>query len=161
MNDLDNTVILVVDDDPDIRTVLVDLLQLNGYSVCAAGNGAEALTCLETSSPDLIILDLWMPVLNGAGLVRELDRRGIDLPILITTAAPNPGQIASDLGAIGCLQKPFELIDLLDAVERACQTPRTNRAERLNGLPSNRRPWRDLQMPSLPRDAIQHDASGG
>jgi two-component system response regulator MprA len=146
---MDENLILVVDDDPDIRTMLVDLLQLNGYSVCVAGNGAEALKSIDNRSPELVILDLWMPVLNGAEFVRELDRRGIDLPILVMTAAPNPTQLASDLGVAGYLQKPFELFDLLDSVKRLCPAQPVQTRRRSGAAIANRVTNPDHAMPNL------------
>lgn len=123
---MSDKLILVVDDDPDIRMMLVDLLQSHNFAVRAAGNGSEALKLVNSTRPDLVILDQWMPILNGAGFVRELNQRHINVPILVMTAAPNPVQIAEELGAEDYVQKPFELFDLLDSVRRLCSDRRAS-----------------------------------
>lgn len=110
--------ILVVDDDHTIRTTVADILSLEGYPVEVATNGAEALTIVERVRPSLILLDMRMPVLDGWGFGRALRERGIDVPILVMTAAVNARRWAEEIGADGYLAKPFELAELLDAVER-------------------------------------------
>lgn len=110
--------ILIVDDDDDIRTMLVDLLEDYGYPVRTAHDGVEALHLVTEDPPSLVILDLWMPALDGRGFTEEVHRRGIALPIVLMTAAPNPTEMAGALHADGVLQKPFELYDLLDTVQR-------------------------------------------
>ena len=110
--------ILVVDDDPSILTTVCEILDLEGYPVETAANGAEALRAVERSRPSLVLLDMRMPVLDGWGFARALKERGLELPILVMTAAQNARRWAEEIGADGHLAKPFELPDLLDAVER-------------------------------------------
>ena len=110
--------ILVVDDDPSILTTVCEILDLEGYPVETAANGAEALRAVERSRPSLVLLDMRMPVLDGWGFARALKERGLQLPILVMTAAQNARRWAEEIGADGHLAKPFELPDLLDAVER-------------------------------------------
>jgi CheY-like chemotaxis protein len=113
--------ILVVDDDPSIRTTVAEILNLEGYSVETATNGAEALSAVERRPFSLVLLDMRMPVLNGWDFARALKDRGVELPILVMTAAQNARRWAEEIGAEGYVAKPFELVDLLDAVERLRQ----------------------------------------
>src|SRR4051812_10630030 len=99
--------ILVVDDDPSILDVISMALQLAGYSTETATNGLEALEAVERLHPSLVVLDMRMPVLDGWGFARELRVRGIQLPILVVTAAQDAGQWAAEIGADGVLPKPF------------------------------------------------------
>ena len=110
--------ILVIDDDPSILTTISEVLDLEGYPVQTATNGAEALRAVERTRPSLILLDMRMPVLDGWGFARALQERGVKLPILVMTAAQNARRWAEEIGADGHIAKPFDLPDLLDAVER-------------------------------------------
>ena len=110
--------ILVVDDDPSILTTISEVRDLEGYPVQTATNGAEALRAVERARPSLILLDMRMPVLDGWGFARALQERGVKLPILVMTAAQNARRWAEEIGADGHIAKPFDLPDLLDAVER-------------------------------------------
>ena len=110
--------ILVVDDDPSIRTTISEILVMEGYPVETAADGAEALQAVERAQPALVLLDMRMPVLDGWGFARALRDRGMHLPILVMTAAQNARRWAEEIGAEGYLAKPFELLDLLNAVER-------------------------------------------
>lgn len=109
--------ILVIDDDPDILSTVSDILQFEGYSVQQAANGAEGLAVLERTPPSLILLDMRMPVLDGWNFARILKERGIKLPILVMTAAQDARRWAQEIGAEGYVAKPFDLTDLLVAVE--------------------------------------------
>lgn len=115
--------ILVVDDDAAIRATVEDLLQLEGYRVRTAANGLEALDAVAEAPPALILLDMRMPTLDGWGFARAIAARGIRVPILVMTAAENAGRWAAEIGADGFVAKPFELDDLLNAVERLRQAP--------------------------------------
>ena len=110
--------ILVVDDDPNILDVVSELLDMEGYRVTTAANGAEALRVVEQQLPSLVLLDMRMPVLDGWGFAKELRARGVKLPILVMTAAQNARVWAEEIGAQGYVAKPFEVPALLDAVEK-------------------------------------------
>jgi two-component system chemotaxis response regulator CheY len=109
--------ILVVEDDPEILNTVAAILELEGYTVERASNGEEGLRAVERTRPGLVLLDMRMPVLDGWGFVSALKQRGIRLPILVMTAAHDARRWASEIDAEGYLAKPFELIDLLNAVE--------------------------------------------
>jgi two-component system chemotaxis response regulator CheY len=110
--------ILVVDDDRTIREIIAETLELEGYLVEQAANGAEALAKIANKLPSLVLLDMRMPVLDGWGVARALRERGVRLPIVVLTAAHNARAWANEIGAIAYLAKPFEDTDLLATVER-------------------------------------------
>lgn len=110
--------ILVVDDDSSILETVTAILELEGYPVATAINGADALRSVEQQHPALVLLDMRMPVMDGWGFVRELEQRGVSLPIVVMTAAQDARRWANEIGAAGYLAKPFELPDLLSTVER-------------------------------------------
>ena len=111
--------ILVVDDDPTILATVSETLDLEGYPVVTATNGAEALAAVERDRPSVVLLDMRMPVLDGWGFVHALRERGISLTVVVMTAAADARRWAREIGAQGVLPKPFELDDLLAAVQRA------------------------------------------
>jgi DNA-binding response OmpR family regulator len=108
--------ILVVDDDPSILHTVAAILAMENYQVQTARNGAEALAAVERTRPWLVLLDMRMPVLDGWGFARALRERGLQLPILVMTAAQDTRRWAEEIGAAGYLAKPFDLMDLLNAV---------------------------------------------
>jgi CheY-like chemotaxis protein len=115
---MSNAPILVVDDDPSILMTVSDILEFEGYPVATAANGAEALVRLEQLNPAMVILDMRMPILDGWGFARILRERGVNLPILVMTAAQDAMRWADEIGADGFVAKPFELLELLNAIER-------------------------------------------
>jgi CheY-like chemotaxis protein len=112
-----------VDDDLDTREIIHDLLAGEGYSVISAADGREALALLEVFRPALILLDVQMPVMNGAEF-REAQRRDrvlIRIPtVVISGAAPDP---LLDLAIDETLTKPVHRADLCHLVERYCGPP--------------------------------------
>jgi CheY-like chemotaxis protein len=109
--------ILVVDDDPTILSAISEFLDLEGYRFEIASNGAEALRAVERDTPQAVVLDMRMPILDGWGFARALRDRGLKLPILVMTAAQDARRWSEEIGAQGYLAKPFELLDLLSALE--------------------------------------------
>ena len=114
--------ILVVDNEPTIVDLLVDIMTYEGYVVCSAPDSVQALAMIALQAPALILLDVRMPGMAGAELleqVREADLATLSI-VLMTTA---PRYIAPLLarGARECLAKPFELDDLLACVARYVQ----------------------------------------
>jgi CheY-like chemotaxis protein len=109
--------VLVVEDDDLTRDVLRLLLQRAGCRVTTAAHGREALACLQAARPDLILLDLMMPVMSGWEF-RERQRQDAALaaiPVVVLTAAADP-ESAAPLAAAAYLSKPVEPLDLLEAV---------------------------------------------
>jgi CheY-like chemotaxis protein len=110
--------VLVVDDDPDLVQLISGMLEILGYPVVTAANGAEALDAVDRERPALVVLDARMPILDGKGFSNTLKDKGVKIPILVITGAPDARRWAQDIGADGYLAKPFELTDLLEAVQR-------------------------------------------
>lgn len=110
--------VLVVDDDPAIVSVIRDVLTEHGYAVVTASEGQEALQRVAERKPDAVLLDVHMPVLDGAAFVETLRDRGIDVPVVVMTAGPSAQKWADRLGASGALAKPFAMDQLLAATGR-------------------------------------------
>jgi CheY-like chemotaxis protein len=115
--------ILVVDDDPDLREFLRLMLTSMGFEVTSAANGQEALDDMEGHDPDLILLDMKMPVMNGWEFCRALEGRDSRPPIVVLTAAPDPAGRAAEVHAAGWLGKPFEYADLEAIVRKFAASP--------------------------------------
>jgi len=107
--------ILIVDDEPAVRESLVSSLNFEGYETAEAADGLEALTAVESAKPDLVVLDVLMPRLDGLTACRRLRASGSDVPVLMLTARDMVGDRVSglDAGADDYLVKPFELDELL------------------------------------------------
>lgn len=114
-------VILVVDDEPAVRGMVAEALDLEGYRVVEAANGAEGLDAAARDRPRAVLLDMRMPVLDGWGFAREARRRGYAFPIVVMTAAQHPQRWADEIGAAACLSKPFDLDALYAALQRLCR----------------------------------------
>jgi len=111
--------VLVVDDEPDIRATVSAMLEIEGYAVAEAVNGAEALAAVEADPPDVILLDMRMPVLDGWGFASEMRRRGHRIPIVVMTAARDAARWAAEIAATAFVSKPFGYDDLIRAVEES------------------------------------------
>jgi two-component system response regulator MprA len=107
--------VLVVDDDRAVRESLRRSLQFNGYDVVLANDGAEALVMVGTEHPDVVIMDVMMPRLDGIETTRALRSTGNDVPVLVLTARDAVGDRVEglDAGADDYLTKPFALEELL------------------------------------------------
>jgi CheY-like chemotaxis protein len=113
------TSILAVDDDEAILEVVKMVLEDEGYRVLFAKDGAEALEVLKTSLPELILLDMRMPVMNGWQFADAYHKGpGPHAPIVVVTAAQDAPQAASDLRARDYLSKPFDVDRLVEVVRR-------------------------------------------
>jgi len=106
--------VLVVDDDPDVRRFVVDLLAESGYTVSAADDGPSGLRTLNEEGPfDLVLLDFAMPGMTGTEVARSARALEPDQPILMMTGYLEHEAVLSELGAQPMLQKPFDPSDLL------------------------------------------------
>lgn len=116
--------ILVVDDEPAIRQLLTDVLELDGHEVRAAADGHAAVSAFEALRPDCVVLDLMMPGLDGYGVLRVIrDQEGDRVPVIMLTAAADPDSAARAWanGADYYLAKPFgadEVLYLIRALLR-------------------------------------------
>jgi two-component system, OmpR family, response regulator MprA len=107
--------ILVVDDDGPIRRMLSRTLAAEGYAVDASPDGGAALAAVERSAPDLVVLDVAMPGIDGLAVARRLRDKGLGVPILFLTARDGvPDRVAGlDAGGDDYLVKPFAADELL------------------------------------------------
>jgi CheY-like chemotaxis protein len=122
--------VLVVDDNADLVEVMAMTLEDAGYSVRSARNGREALDAVSERRPDLVLLDMLMPVMDGWQCARELRARyGRDLPIVVVTAAEHARASAEQIDADDVLSKPFDLSLLLRLVARYVARPVTDGAQ--------------------------------
>ena len=110
--------ILVVDDDPTILATVSEVLDMEGYDVVTATNGAEALVAVDQSVPSLVLLDMRMPVLDGWGFMRAVRDRGLTLTVVVMTAAADARRWGREIGAEGVLAKPFDIDELVRAVQQ-------------------------------------------
>jgi DNA-binding response OmpR family regulator len=117
--------ILVVDDEEGFRDSVADLLKVEGYEVSVARDAVEAVPLLPGFRPDVILLDLRMPLLDGESFMRGM--RGLSasnwVPVVLVSAKENLAAIAQRCGATACLQKPFEASQLLALIERVLRQP--------------------------------------
>ena len=115
----DEQTIMVVDDDAAIRDVVATVLEEEGYTVITAASGEEALAMLHGRLPALVILDMRMPVMDGWEFAERVRARYENrVPLLVMTAAVDARQRAAQVGAAGILSKPFDLHDLIRAVDQ-------------------------------------------
>ncbi len=107
--------VLVVDDDKAVRESLRRSLEFNGYDVSLAADGAEALAGIASAAPDVVVMDVMMPRLDGLETTKALRTAGNDVPILVLTARDAVGDRVEglDAGADDYLTKPFALQELL------------------------------------------------
>jgi len=110
--------ILVVDDDPTILATVSEVLDMEGFAVMTATNGAEALVAVDQTVPSLVLLDMRMPVLDGWGFMRAVRERGLTLTVVVMTAAADARRWGREIGAEGVLAKPFDIDELLRAVQQ-------------------------------------------
>jgi two-component system, OmpR family, response regulator MprA len=120
--------VLVVDDDPPLRRMLARTLSAEGYTVTVAADGGAALVAAERSAPDVIVLDVAMPAIDGLSVCRRLRSKGLPTPILMLTARDAVADRVAGLeaGADDYLVKPFaieELIARLRALTRRGKQP--------------------------------------
>ena len=107
--------VLVVDDEPEVRQVLLEFLSSRGYDVTAASGGVEALAFVESEKPDLVLLDVAMPDMDGVETLRRIVAIDPSLAVIMVTANANIGITSKllALGAVDYVPKPFDL-DYLD-----------------------------------------------
>ena len=114
--------ILVVDDGRDMREFVVEyVLEPNGYNSLVAEDGQQGLEIVTAEQPDLILLDLQMPRLDGIGMLKAMDERGLNIPVVLMTFHGSE-EIAVEvfrLGVVNYVIKPFSLEELLGAIENA------------------------------------------
>jgi DNA-binding response OmpR family regulator len=123
--------ILVVEDDPAIRKALQMNLQLEGYRVLCAEDGEQGRRQCLAESPDLLLVDLMLPLLAGTELIRELRLSNIESPILVLSAKDQEADkvLALSIGADDYITKPFGLAELLARVKAALRRGKKHKGE--------------------------------
>ena len=99
---------LVAEDDPGVRRLIAGILELDGWSVREAADGAEAVAIAEDWHPDAVVIDVMMPVKDGLTALRELRADAEDCAVVVVSAKPGVEQEAMDAGADDFLSKPFD-----------------------------------------------------
>lgn len=122
--------ILVADDDERIVAGLAHRLRASGYRVITAPDGFEALKLALAERPDLMLLDIWMPVGVGLSVAQRMDQLGLDIPVVFLTASRLPGlrQSAAQVGGAGFIEKPYDPATLLKTIEEAFELNNTTPA---------------------------------
>ena len=107
--------VLVVDDEPEVRQLLRDFLSDRGYDILLAENGLEALSTLDTQRPDLVLLDMAMPEMDGLETLKRMVMLDPPVPVIMVTANADISLTSKLLaiGAVDYIPKPFDL-DYLD-----------------------------------------------
>src|SRR5215467_12511743 len=121
--------ILIVDDEPSNRNILRQELTHKGYTIETANDGAEALRKVESSRPDLIILDYMMPDLSGLDVLKELRKRENDTPVVMITAYGTLERAVEAMkeGAYDFITRPFEPDHIVLVVRKALEQQRLKR----------------------------------
>jgi two-component system, OmpR family, response regulator MprA len=114
--------VLIVDDDPAIRTFVALTLEIEGYSTRTAANAQEALEEVERQRPDLVVLDMMMPGMDGRAFAHVVCEQGLPPHLVLMSSRPEVRRWAKELGAAGYVSKPFDLDELLAQVHRLCGT---------------------------------------
>ena len=156
--------ILVVDDEPDIRELVCDILEDEGFEVTVADNGEAARVNFARRTPDLVLLDIWMPDVDGITLLREWSAGdGLDCPVVVMSGhgSVETAIEATRLGAFDFVQKPISLARLLSVVNQALDEGRKNAKPKVSRSPASNEPIGSSALMQLLRkksvQAAQHD----
>lgn len=112
--------ILVVDDELDIALAVRAVLEAEGYQVDTAANGSECLAMLRRALPDLLLLDVMMPLVDGFGVLEQMREEGLQAPVVMMSAI-RPDRRLADYRIEAFLRKPFQLDALLEVVDRVLE----------------------------------------
>ncbi len=109
--------VLIVDDEPTIRRLVQTVLELEGHQVTTADDGQQALARVGEEPPDVLVLDVRLPGIDGWEVLRRVDALQLGTRVVMLSAAPEVDQAAGD-GVAEVLAKPFEIDHLVAAVDR-------------------------------------------
>ncbi len=113
-----NCSVLVVDDDAVLAATIAEVLGSEGFSTRTAENGLEALHELERDQPEVVLLDMRMPVLDGWGVARVLGSRRDAVKLIVMTEREDVARCADQVHADGYLPKPFGIVELVSEIRR-------------------------------------------
>lgn len=146
--------ILVVDDEPDIRAILRRLLAGEGYDVCEAQNGQEALARVRECRPAAVLMDITMPHLSGLDVLRRLRHtpRLAQVPVVLMTGSPiiRPRPQPAQSGATFLMTKPLDLEHVLDTVARACALAERRQEPAASGMVRELHAFTAAELDDLP-----------
>ncbi len=114
----------MVEDDADVRRVIVECLSLIGYKVTEAANGTEGLAALSANKPDLLVVDYAMPDMTGAEVISQARQLVGDLPVILATGYADMAAVERLAGRPRILRKPFDIAALGDAVSEVLTAAR-------------------------------------
>lgn len=110
--------VLIVEDEPALRRLMCLLLRDEGFAVRSAANGIEALARLNEMPPDLMLVDLMMPGMDGRTFLIEARAAGHRIPAMIVSASPEAGQVAAELNCAAYIPKPYDFNELVTEMRR-------------------------------------------
>ncbi|MFH1100534.1 MAG: response regulator [Methanobacteriota archaeon] len=113
--------VMIVDDEPDVRTSVGQILKINGYTIIEGENGADCLEKLQSHTPDLLILDIMMPGMSGWDVAAKMkeNKKWRDIPIVFLTAKGDDMSIGmGSIAAKDYIVKPFDLMDFKHRIEK-------------------------------------------
>jgi two-component system, NtrC family, response regulator GlrR len=118
----ERSTVLVVDDDAGMLEMMAIYLHAHGYRIRTAANGLEALADMKRNRPSALVVDLQMPLMNGAQLYDQLQRQpdGAAIPFILISGASNAVEVGRALGVTAVLAKPFDLFGLLTTLSAYC-----------------------------------------
>lgn len=110
--------IMICDDDLGILDVVEMMLEIEGYTVFKESNSTNLMSEIKRTSPDLLLMDLWMPVLSGDQVLKAIrtSKEFEDLPVIILSASVDGNQIAKSAGANDFIAKPFNMDDMIERI---------------------------------------------
>jgi len=116
-----NKKIFICDDDSTIVDMLQMLLEISGYDTAIETNSVNALEAIKVFRPDVVIVDIWMPLLSGDKLIRKIrqDQEVKDVFIICISASKDGKEVALQAGADRFIAKPFDINELLEAIENS------------------------------------------
>lgn len=123
--------ILIVDDESSMRLLLRRTLELGFYIVYEAANGTSALRMIEQIDPDIVLLDINLPDMNGISILQEIRKSDFTVGVLMVSALSNQHwiELAQSEGADGFVSKPYLIKDILNAVARLAEQVSVRRAQ--------------------------------
>ena len=128
---MENIKVLVVDDEPSIRDLLSRQLRFAGFSVAAVANGNDAVLAAEKSNPDIILLDVMLPDMNGFSVTKAIRAKGIDVPVLFLSARDEEADRVTGLtvGGDDYVTKPFGLDEVVARIHAILRRTKSKDAE--------------------------------
>jgi len=128
---MSNIKVLIVDDEPNIRDLLATSLRFAGFSIHAVGNGADAVAAAERGEPDIILLDVMLPDMNGFSVTKKIRSMGITAPVLFLTARDETEDKITGLtvGGDDYVTKPFSLDEIVARINAILRRTKPNEEE--------------------------------